>query len=288
MTATPPIPALALLSWQMLILLIGLALMVGPTLAALAAESWSREEGVHGPIVLVTGGWLLWRARATIAALAVPGRGWLAAAGLVPALLLYSFGRAFDFLSLEAAGLIFALVAVAYAFLGGHVVRQLWFPILYLMFLLPLPGWFVDQVTAPLKQFVSVAAEALLSAAGFGIARQGVVLFVDQYQLLVEDACAGLNSLFSLASISLFYIYLRHNASWRYALFLLLWVVPIALLANLVRVILLVLITHFWGEAAAQGFLHNSAGMVMFVVALIGIFALDSIFMALGAHRRLR
>jgi exosortase/archaeosortase family protein len=92
----------------------------------------------------------------------------------------------------------------------------------------------------------------------------------------VKDACAGLNSLFSLTAISLFYIYLRHNASWRYALFLLLLVVPIAVFANIMRVIILVLITHYWGEAAAQGFLHNSAGMLMFVIALLGIFAIDS------------
>lgn len=272
--------------WPLWVLLLGIILMLVPTLLALAEQSWSREEGVHGPIVIATGAWLIWRRRAELAALAQPGRSLMLGVGLVPALAIYMFGRAFDFLSLEAVGLLLTLLTVAYGFYGLRVLQLLWFPILYLGFLVPMPGWAVDTVTAPLKEFVSFSAEKLLSAAGIEIVRQGVVLWVDQYQLLVKDACAGLNSLFSLTAISLFYIYLRHNASWRYALFLLLWVVPVAILANIVRVILLVLITHGWGEAAAQGFLHNTAGMLMFVVALLGIIALDTLFGALGERWR--
>lgn len=271
--ATLPAPG-----WPLALLALGLACMLGPTLLVLAEQSWSREEGVHGPIVIATGGWLIWRRRVEIAALARPGRGLPLALGIAVALAIYIFGRAYDFLSLEAAGMLLTLLATAYGIYGVRVLQLLWFPILYLMFLVPMPGWAIDTVTAPLKAFVSYSAERLLSGAGIEIVRQGVVLWVDQYQLLVKDACAGLNSLFSLAAISLFYIYLRHNASWRYALFLLLWVVPAAILANIVRVILLVLITHFWGEAAAQGFLHNTAGMLMFVVALMGIIALDGLF----------
>ena len=102
-------------------------------------------------------------------------------------------------------------------------------------------------------------------------------MIVGPYQLLVEDACAGLNSLISLTAISLFYIYILHNASWRYALFLMLWIVPVALLANLVRVMILVLITYHFGNAAAQGFLHSTAGLVMFATALLGIFLVDGL-----------
>jgi exosortase B len=255
---------------------LGFAALFIPTLLSLAGEAWSRQEGIHGPIVLATGLWLIWRQWNDISASGKPGSLRVSLAILLPSLLLYIVARAFDFLSVEALAVIGVSIAIAYSFVGLAVLRTLWFPILYLMFLVPLPGWFVDQITAPLKQFVSSSAETLLSSAGYSVVRQGVTLYVDQYQLLVKDACAGLNSLFSLTAISLFYIYLRHNASWRYALFLLLLVVPIAVFANIMRVIILVLITHYWGEAAAQGFLHNSAGMLMFVIALLGIFAIDS------------
>ncbi len=73
----------------------------------------------------------------------------------------------------------------------------------------------------------------------------------------------------------LFYIYLLHSTSWRYALFLTCWILPIAIMANIVRVMLLVLITYHPGNEAAQGFLHNTAGMMMFVIALLGIFGVD-------------
>jgi exosortase B len=271
---------------SLIVLAAGFLAMAVPTLMSLASEAWSKESGIHGPIVLATGAWLIWRRWDEAEAGAKPGNATIAFGLLLLALIVYIFGRAFDFLSLEVVALLGTAVAIAYSFAGFRTLQLSWFPIFYLMFLVPMPGWFVDQITAPLKGFVSYAAEALLSTAGYAIVRQGVVLFVDQYQLLVKDACAGLNSLFSLTAISLFYIYLRHNASWRYALFLVLWIVPIAIFANIVRVIALVLITHYWGEAVAQGFLHNSAGMLMFVAALLGIFALDSIFSVFLARPR--
>ncbi len=110
---------------------------------------------------------------------------------------------------------------------------------------------------------------------GMPIAQAGVTIQIGQYELLVADACSGLNSLISLSAISLFYVYLRHHAHPRYALVLVLAVLPIALLANMVRILFLVLLTYFAGEAIAQGFLHDFAGLTMFLVALIAIFSLD-------------
>jgi exosortase/archaeosortase family protein len=83
--------------------------------------------------------------------------------------------------------------------------------------------------------------------------------------------------LISLSAIGLFYIYLLHRASWRYSLFLLCWIVPVAVLANFVRVIVLVLITYHGSDALAQGFLHSTAGMLMFMTALGGIFVVDAL-----------
>jgi len=157
------------------------------------------------------------------------------------------------------------------------VLRHLWFPIFYLAFLVPPPGWVIDWVTAPLKTFISHAAVNVLQPLGYPIVREGVMLYVAQYQLLVKDACAGLNSIVSLTAIGLFYIYLLHRASWRYSLFLLCWILPVAVLANFIRVILLVLITYHLGDAMAQGFLHSTAGLLMFVTALAGIFAIDGV-----------
>lgn len=270
----PMMRQIAIAYWP---ILLGIAALLVPTFVTLAQQAWSTEEGVHGPIVLATGLWLIARRIDEITAIRQPGKPVFIAAILIPSLLFYAFGRAFDFLFIEVGALGGVLVAIFYAFFGGEAVRRLWFPIFYLGFLIPLPGWFVDQITAPLKSYISWSATELLQWAGYPVAREGVTLYIAQHQLLVEDACAGLNSIISLTAISLFYIYILHNANWRYSLFLILWIIPVAMLANLVRVLVLVMITYYWGNAAAQGYLHSTAGLVMFATALIGIFAVDSL-----------
>ena len=272
--ARSPVAELLARHWP---LLGGLAVLLVPTLIGIATESWTGEAGVHGPIVLATGIWLFARRWRELVSIREPG-GWpVMLALLVPSLLVYAFGRAFGFLALEALALMGVFVAVFYGWFGIEAARRMWFPILYLLFVVPMPGWVITALTAPMKEYVSSSATWILGHAGYPIVREGVTLYVAQYQLLVEDACAGLNSLISLTAISLFYIYILHNASWRYALFLMLWIVPVALLANLVRVIILVLITYHFGNAAAQGFLHSTAGLVMFATALLGIFLVDGL-----------
>lgn len=259
------------------VLAIGLLLTGIPTLIAMASQSWTQEAGVHGPLVLATAVWLVWRSWDEIVREARPGNLWLAVPVLLLAMAAYVFGRAFNFLMIEVAAFLLAVLAIAYALAGHKVLMKMWFPIVYLAFLVPLPGWVLDTVTQPLKILVSDVVTWLLSSIGYPITQVGVTLYIAQYQLLVEDACAGLNSLISLTAVGLFYIYLLHNASWRYSLLLLLFVVPIAVLANVVRVIILVLLTYYAGNEVAQGYLHDFAGIVTFVSALLLIFLLDTL-----------
>ncbi|MCS6986091.1 MAG: exosortase V [Sphingomonadaceae bacterium] len=267
------------------LLALALVAVVVPTLFSMARESWTREEGIHGPIVLATAGWLLWRRWDEIRANARPGSLPVAAAAVTLAAIGYTFGRAYGFLVVEVGALYVALVAVAYAFIGWRMLRRLWFPIVYLGFAIPLPGWLLDGITLPLKHLVSHVVTTLMSALGFPIVQVGVTLFVAQYQLLVEDACAGLNSIISLTAVGLFYIYLLHNASWRCALVLVALLLPIAIAANVIRVIILVLITYYLGDEMAQGYLHETAGIVTYVAALLLIFLIDGLLTPL--RRRL-
>ncbi len=150
-------------------------------------------------------------------------------------------------------------------------------------FLVPLPGFFVDALTGPLKQLVSAIAEQLLYAAGYPIARSGVVLTIGQYQLLVADACSGLNSMFSLSALGLLYLYLMRYKSWLHNGLLLASILPIAFCANIVRVMILMLVTYHFGDAAGQGLMHGFFGMVLFVIALLILFGFDSLLRLAGA-----
>ena len=259
--------------------LLALALLVTviPTLFAVASESWTTEAGVHGPLVLATAIWLVWRNWTEIRAEARPGHLGAAVAVLLLASAIYLFGRAYNFLMLEMAALLLALLAIAYSFVGHQVLLKLWFPIFYLGFLIPLPGWVLDSLTQPLKILVSDIVTWMLSGIGYPIVQMGATLYIAQYQLLVEDACAGLNSIISLTAVGLFYIYLMHNASWRYSVLLLFFLLPIAIAANVIRVIILVLLTYYAGNEVAQGYLHDTAGLVTFVSALLLFFLLDQL-----------
>jgi exosortase B len=155
-----------------------------------------------------------------------------------------------------------------------------------MIFMVPLPSILVQIVTVPLKMAVSFCAEAILYAMGYPVARTGVVISVGQYQLLVADACAGLNSMFTLEALGLLYLNLMNYKSMARNVTLAILIIPISFCANIIRVMILVLVTYHFGDSAGQGFVHGFAGMVLFMVALVLILATDSLlglFMGRGS-----
>jgi len=267
------------------VLWIGILALAVPTLIRLATEIWATEEGAHGPIVLASGAWLLVRTMPEIRAVASPGRQFLVGCGLAAGILAYLLARTIGVLGLEAAAVAFILLVVFYSFVGWAGLRAAWFSLIYLGFLVPLPDTIVALVTQPLKLSISGWAAHTLQALGYPVANTGVTLQVAQYELLVAAACSGLNAMISLSAIGLFYVYLLHRSSWRYAAIMMCAVIPAAIFANFVRVIILILITYHFGDAAAQGFLHGAAGLATFALAILFIFGIDSLLSPL--RRRL-
>jgi len=252
-------------------LIAGAAALVTPTMIDVARFNWSTEQGGHGPIVLATGLWLLWRETRALPA-ARSGRSVLPASlAIAFFLFVYVAARVTNIIEIEALAMYGALISAAFLVWDGKIIRSLWFPLLYLALALPPPDSVVAAVTQPVKIMISQWAVDLLYALGYPIASSGVTIQIAQYELLVAAACAGLNSIISLSAICLLYAYLRRRSNPTYLLILLLAVVPIAVFSNFVRVIALILITYYLGEAAAQGFLHDFAGLLMFSVALFGI-----------------
>lgn len=260
--------------------LLGLLVLFIPTYLDLAAGPWETEEQAHGPIVLAVTLYLIWSKRAELFALIAGGGEPRAASGgalFVFGLLLYAVGRSQDIIMFEVGAQIFILLGVLLVTVGWGAVKLLWFPLFFLIFMLPLPGFVVDAATGPLKQNVSEMAEAILYAVGYPIARNGVVLHVGQYQLLVADACSGMHSMFSLSAMGLLYLYLMRHKSWLHNGILIASILPIAFFANMVRVMVLVLVTYHFGDEAAQGIVHDSAGILLFVVGLLTLFLLDGL-----------
>lgn len=277
---SPVLDALTpLKTWWPVVL--GLLVLYVPTYWMLAHGLWNSDDYAHGPIVLAVTLFLIWQQRAVFMAKApaAPTRGqvivgWVL---LVVGLLAYALGRSQDIHLFEVGSQIPVVLGALLITLGTRAARALWFALFFLLFMIPLPGFFVDAVTGPLKQYISVIAEHVLYAVGYPIARSGVVLTVGQYQLLVADACSGLHSMFSLSAMGLLYLYLMQHTSRARNLIIMAAIIPIAFAANVVRVMVLILVTYHLGDEAGQGFLHDFAGIMLFVIGLLFLFALDGV-----------
>lgn len=256
---------------------LGLLVLYVPTYWMLAHGLWNSEDHAHGPIVLAVTLFLVWQKRDALVQAGTPGRaeaaiGWTL---LVIGLLAYALGRSQDILLFEVGSQIPVILGALLITVGAKAARALWFALFFLFFMIPLPGFIVDAATGPLKQYISVIAEHVLYAAGYPIARVGVTLTVGQYQLLVADACSGLHSMFSLSAMGLLYLYLMQRTSVARNLILMAAILPIAFAANVVRVMVLILVTYHLGDEAGQGFLHGFAGIMLFVIGLLFLFLLD-------------
>ncbi|MEI6299853.1 MAG: exosortase B [Betaproteobacteria bacterium] len=238
---------------------------------------WQEEDHAHGALILLVVAWLFWDQRKAILAVSpkpAPAAGWSC---FLFGLAVYGLGRLLNISILEIGSQVPVLVGAFLLLLGWPGVRAAWFPLLYVVFMIPLPGVLVDAVTGPLKQWISYIAESVLYSAGYPIARQGVVLAIGQYQLLVADACSGLHSMFSLSALGVLFLYIMRRTSVLHNAIMIASILPIAFAANIIRVMVLILVTFHLGDEAGQGFLHGGAGMLLMMVALITFMVLDAV-----------
>jgi len=273
-----------LLKW--LPVALGLAVMYVPTYVDLAQGLWLQDAHAHGPIVLAVVAWLTWRQRAALAGDAGQRAPLAGGVLLVAGLLLYTVGRSQGIALSEVGSQIPVLAGTILLLLGRRALARLWFPLLFLIFLVPLPGFVVYAVTGPLKSFVSQVVEFFLYELGYPIARAGVILSIGQYQVLIADACSGLNSIYSLAALGFLYLYLTASRNLARSALLLASIVPIAVATNVIRVLVLVLVTFHLGEEAGESFFHGSAGMALFAVALLLLLGFDALLRRLPPLRR--
>jgi exosortase B len=258
----------------------GLIVLYLPSLVDLFQGVWSTDQQAHGPIVLGIACWLIYRKwpdmmRLSDGQIGVPSVGWPV---FVFGLILYIIGRSQDILAFEIGSVVWLFSGILLLVRGRDALKAQWFPLFFMLFMIPLPGPLVDFLTMPMKMAVSYVAENILFWADYPIARTGVILQIGQYKLLVADACAGLHTLFTLEALGLLYLnIIRHDSLFR-NLALAICIVPISFTANVIRVIILTLITYHFGDEAGQGFLHGFAGMVLFLSALMLIIGVDSIF----------
>jgi exosortase B len=255
--------------------LIGLAILYGPVYAQLSNSLWRTSEQAHAPLVALMVTWLFWQTRQSLAALPDAPNYQVGSSVFALGLFIALVGNSQEISFLSMLSQIPILAGLLLILRGAPALRVAWFPLLFLVFMVPLPGVLIDSLTGQLKEWVSALTVEMLYSLGYPIARSGVMITIGQYQMLVADACSGLHSIISLSALGVLFTYLMRRHSPLHNAVMIASILPMAFFANFARVLFLVMLTFHQGDEVAQQW-HESAGVVVFLVALTLLISLDA------------
>ena len=227
------------------------------------------------PIVLGVAIWLIVRRWRELSSVPKVGGSLLISAPLfIGVTFLYINARIYDRTSVIYYATFLLFVLTIYYINGRRFLLAMTAPLIALLLAIPPPPWILDVVTQGSKIWATDAAIKVLNFIGLSAVKDGFNILIDQYILTVKDACSGVNSLISLSWAGFVYVYLRRAPHLWYYLIMVTPIIIMAELANTVRILILVLLTHTFGDGVAQGVLHETAGILMFTTALIGVISL--------------
>src|ERR1700760_2932035 len=179
-----------------------------PTYLKLADGPWRTEQEGHGPLIMLAAAWLAWQQRERLKTIEFRPAliaGWVI---LLLSLLLMAVTRSQDIPMIEVASQIPVLLGCLLLIGGWALARVFAFPLAFLIFSVPPPNWLLDAFTVPLKVGISDIVSNFLYDLGYPVAQNGVMIMIGSYELMVKDACSGVNSIFALSAIGVFYAYM--------------------------------------------------------------------------------
>jgi exosortase len=246
-----------------------------PTWWSMAQDWWTDPNYSHGLLVVPASAYFLWRDRSRWLA-ATPRVSGVGLALFAGAALLYLVGTAAaENFSVRVAA-VGGVGALALGLLGWRFMAAAWFAFVFLFFAVPWPYIIYYQLTFPLQLFSTKAACGILDLFGITFSRQGNIIHLPGYSLEVVEACSGVRSLLSLTTLGAAYAYLTQSGRFRpWLLFALSG--PIALAANILRLVLTALGVYVWGPAVADKLLHELGGFLVFAIALVALIIAGSV-----------
>jgi exosortase len=267
------------LLWPGLALVILLAILYWHILHRLVDDWWQDPNYSHGFFVPLFSAFLIWKDRWRLAKLKTEPAwsGLLVMAFGVAILVLGVFGAE---LFLSRSSLLFILAGGVIYFQGWRFFRAIFFPWIFLFFMIPLPDLIMNHLTIPLQFTASDLATWFLRLAGVPVLQNGNVIQLPNMALDVVEACSGIRSLISLGVLAIIYGYLLEPRKTIRVL-LAAASIPIAVLANGLRIMGTGITGVYWEPSKAQGFFHEFSGWVIFVVSLITLYAFHKIMTGL-------
>lgn len=251
--------------WKLAILSGLLFLLYYSVLSDLVMRWWEDPDYSHGFLVPLVSAYFVWRARKKLTQLPVlpDRRGLLLLWAGIGILILGNIGQV---TVLERSSLIFVMAGLIVYLLGWGFLKQLLFPVGFLIFMIPLPSMIFDPVAFRLQLFAAKAATFCLQTLQIPILREGSLIYLTASIMDVTEACSGIRSLMSLMALGTVLAYITQEENWKRAV-LIAFTIPIVILANALRVTGTGILADFFGEEMAQGFYHNFSGWLVFVLA---------------------
>jgi len=239
--------------------------------------AWTNsEEYSHGFLIIPIALYIGWRKKADLASKGIKPSNW-GIALIVFSLFCYLFAHFAEISTLSSLSIVLSLTGIVLYLFGFLILKELLFPIFLLLFMIPIPSQIYSSLTIPLQLFVSKVSVDILALFGVPIYREGNVLHLPDRTLQVVQACSGLRSMISLLAFSLIFGYFTlRSFTLKTALFL--SGMPIAIIVNIFRVLLLVLAFHYLGYDLTSGPIHMVFGVLIFLLALILIASIKGIF----------
>ena len=237
-------------------------------------RDWSTDDNYsHGFLIVPIAGYLAWERRAALRRAAPAPR----SAGLVlivAGLLMLISGMLGAELFIARLSLLAVLAGGIVFVLGWAQLRILWFPLAFLLLMIPIPAILFNQIAFPLQLVASRVGAAGLGALGIPVLREGNVIALASITLEVAEACSGIRSLVSLFTLGVVVAYFMESRPWaRTAIALA--TVPIAIVSNGLRVAGTGVAAHYYGPEAAEGFMHTFSGWLVFIVAIVLLLAVQ-------------
>lgn len=203
---------------------------------------------------------------------------------IVLGLALHLAGVVLDVSGPSSVSLLLLLVGGCLYFHGPALVRLMAFPLAYTFFAIPIPGGLIDRLGLPMQVFASASTAKLLQLFGLDVARAGIQLTVEGFNFEVAPACSGMSSLVALVGVTAVFAYItRLPATYKWVMFAL--SIPIAIAANIVRITTIGLVGYQWGWEQAMRIYHDWSSPLLFMIAILFLFAINWGFECISARR---
>lgn len=252
-----------------------------PLYPGLVLDWSSHSDNSHGFIVPFMAGYFAWERVKQVNTMSVSSSWWgclLLLLSLMIYLLSYAGGLVFP----ARVAMVLSLYGLIWFSLGSGIIRILMFPVLFLLFMIPVPYSLLSLVSAPLQLIATKISANVIESCSIPVTREGNMLYFVGTQLEVAEACSGIRSIMSLSMLAFAFANMS-RAGWTGKMILVLSAIPIAMVANIVRISGTGILAHFYGDKVARGFLHEFSGIFIFA---IGFVALLVVFKLINREKR--